>query len=85
MLQADGGTVRVRSVVSGGSATVIFARSDGRVRVTSLVTRLRGEVGDAWELGEDFGDTTNSMPYTWNQVVVVSYVKTHNCYYMWAG
>jgi hypothetical protein len=62
MLQADGGTVSVRSVVSGGNATVILARSDGRVRVTSLVTRLRGEAGDAWELGEDFGDTTNSVP-----------------------
>jgi hypothetical protein len=49
---AEVGTVRVRSVVSAGSATVMFAKEEGRVTVTSFVRRDR-EMGELWAVVGD--------------------------------
>jgi hypothetical protein len=62
MLRAEGGTVRVRSVVSAGRATVILAREAGSVTVTSLV-RLDRELGELLAVaGDSCGDMITCFP-----------------------
>jgi hypothetical protein len=62
ILRAEVGTVSVRSVVSAGRATVMFAREAGRVTVTSFVRRER-EVGEMCAVeGDSWGDITTCLP-----------------------